>query len=119
MSGEAGKGQKHFRDSGECRFPAGQSRLPTSARHARLGQPAASGLLAVLCIVTLFVAVAGAQSAWTRSKHSGFIRLGLSSLNTSSFYTPLGNKLKSAKYSDVTASHPPAPEISTGRCRTA
>lgn len=33
-----------------------------------------------------------------------FPAIGVTSLNTSSFYTPLGNKLNSAKYSDVTAS---------------
>jgi len=55
-------------------------------------------------MLALFLGKAQAQSAWTRNKNSGFARLGVTSLNTSSFYTPLGNRLNSAKYSDVTAS---------------
>jgi hypothetical protein len=78
--------------------------LPTSSRHIGTAHRTGRRLLAALCTALLFAATAQAQSAWTRSKHSGFVRLGISSLNTSSFYTPLGNKLKSAKYSDVTAS---------------
>src|SRR5687768_8217864 len=64
----------------------------------------------VLCILSLLLTMAlllgkgHAQSAWTRNKNSGFARLGVTSLTTSSFYTPLGNKLNSAKYSDLTAS---------------
>ncbi len=61
------------------------------------------GPLAALCMLALFAGNAQAQSAWTRNKNSGFARLGITSLNTSSFYTPLGKKLNSARYTDVTA----------------
>ena len=81
---------------------------PTPSVVAHLGP--ATTMEKVLCIlgllltIALLVGKAQAQSAWTRNKHSGFARLGVTSLNTSSFYTPLGNKLNSARYNDVTAS---------------
>lgn len=55
-------------------------------------------------VVVLWAGDAIGQSAWTRNRNSGFARFSVSTLSTSSFYTPLGNKLRSAKYSDVTAS---------------
>ncbi|MEW5979646.1 MAG: hypothetical protein AB1898_27930 [Acidobacteriota bacterium] len=66
--------------------------------------PGWTSLAIAAAVVMLMAGQLSAQSAWTRKKHSGFTRFGISTLNTSSFYTPLGKRLNSARYSDVTAS---------------
>jgi hypothetical protein len=57
-----------------------------------------------LDLMILLSALAAAQSGWTRVQGTGYARFSVSTLGSSSFYTPFGNEISSAKYRDVTAS---------------
>ncbi len=58
-------------------------------------------LLYLLCLVPAFCV---AQAGFTRSEGTGFARFTLSTLGSSSFFTPSGIKISSARYRDVTSS---------------
>lgn len=57
----------------------------------------------ILCLVILLSVSGAAQVGWTRPQGSGYARFMLSTLGSSSFYTPLGTRISSAQYRDVTA----------------
>ncbi len=54
--------------------------------------------LLLLLLLGVLLGEGLAQSAWTRQKHSGYVRIGAATLSTSEFYTPLGDKVSSASY---------------------
>jgi len=110
-----------FERAHKCRFPSPRRRTgvgderdhskPLPARNltfaGSLGSVSSRAWLGVLTAFSLMSCLANpahSQSAWTRNKNSGFARLGITTLNTSSFYTPMGKKINSASYNDVTAS---------------
>lgn len=60
-------------------------------------------LMRLLGIFLLLPALGAAQSGWTRAQGTGYARFTVGTLRSSSFYTPLGNRISSAKYRDVSA----------------
>jgi len=58
----------------------------------------------ILGLIILLPAIGAAQSGWTRTPGTGYARFSFSTLGSSSFYTPFGNKISSARYRDFTGS---------------
>lgn len=54
----------------------------------------------LVLFLLLLPTFAAAQSGWTRARGTGYARFTLSTLGSSSFFTPTGNKISSAKYRD-------------------
>ncbi len=58
----------------------------------------------LFCLITLLPVLGAAQSGWTRKQGTGYTRFTFSTLGSSSFYTPFGNEVSSARYRDFTGS---------------
>ncbi len=58
----------------------------------------------LLCLIILLPALGVSQTGWTRPQGTGYTRFSFSTLGSSSFYTPFGNEVSSARYRDYTGS---------------
>lgn len=57
----------------------------------------------LLCFMILLPALSVAQSGWTIPRGTGYVGFSLGRLGSSSFYTPFGTRISSARYRDFTA----------------
>jgi hypothetical protein len=94
------------------RFPEGplpafatfQKQLRLTAARFRIGGVRLLCLLALLVHIHFQAPAGQAQSAWTRPKNTGYARFSFSRLHSQSFYTPPGNRIRSARFEGIAGS---------------